>query len=97
MDIDLVPTSDRLIVQVEREGEYEHAGIVIPDIGEKRPDRGIVLAVGPGMRYGDEIVPVDVEPGDRVVFTKYGGTEIKHAGEPLLIVRESDLLARIAE
>lgn len=96
MDKTIEPTADRLLVRIDEEGERNVAGIVIPQIGDKRPDRGQVLAVGPGTRYDNgTVAPINVAVGDRVVFSKYGGTEIVIDGEELLIVRESDLLARI--
>jgi chaperonin GroES len=93
--MDLQPLGDRLIVEVLEEEEMTVSGIVLPDTAKEKPQRGKVLAVGPGSRNEDgEYVSMDIEVGDEVVFSKYGGTEIKLGTDEILILRESDILAK---
>src|SRR5437588_5533731 len=94
--MDLQPLGDRLIVEVLDEEETTIGGIVLPDSAREKPQRGKILAVGPGARNDQgELVPMDVAEGDEVVFSKYGGTEVKVGLEDLLILRESDVLAKV--
>ena len=81
---------DRLIVEVLEEEETTVSGIVLPDTAKEKPQRGKVLAVGPGARdENGELVPLDVAEGDEIIFSKYGGTEVKVGVEEYLILRES--------
>ena len=93
----LQPLADRLIVEALEEEESTESGIVLPDTAKEKPQRGRVLAVGPGARNQDtgEYIQVDVAEGDEVIFSKYGGTEIKLGSDEVLILRESDLLAKV--
>jgi chaperonin GroES len=94
--MNLQPLGDRLIVEVLEEEEMTFSGIVLPDTAKEKPQRGKVLAVGPGPRDEDgKHIPMDVDEGDEVVFSKYGGTEIKVGTDELLILRESDVLAKV--
>ena len=94
--MDLQPLGDRLIVEVLEEEEQTVSGIVLPDTAKEKPQRGRVLAVGPGARDEDgDYIKMDVEVDDQVIFSKYGGTEIKVDGEDVLILRESDVLAKV--
>ena len=94
--MDLQPLGDRLIVEVLDEEEVLMSGIVLPDTAKEKPQRGKVLAVGPGSRDEDgEYVEMDVEEGDEIIFSKYGGTEIKLGVDEVLILRESDVLAKV--
>src|SRR6266508_1614414 len=94
--MNLQPLGDRLIVEVLEEEELTVSGIVLPDTARERPQRGRVLAVGPGGRDEDgKYVPMDVAEGDEVIFSKYGGTEIKLGTDEYLILRESDVLAKV--
>jgi chaperonin GroES len=94
--MNLQPLGDRLIVEVLEEEETTVSGIVLPDTAKEKPQRGRVLSVGPGSRNDKgEIVPMDVAEGDEVVFSKYGGTEIKVGTDEVLILRESDVLAKV--
>jgi len=95
--MDLQPLGDRLIVEVLEGEETTFSGIVLPDTAQEKPQRGRVLAVGPGNRSEQtgELLPLDVAEGDEVVFSKYGGTEIKVGSDELLILRESDVLAKV--
>jgi chaperonin GroES len=94
--MNLQPLGDRLIVEVLEEEEETVSGIVLPDTARERPQRGRVLAVGPGSRNDKgELIPLDVNEGDEVIFSKYGGTEIKLGTDEVLILRESDVLAKV--
>ena len=94
--MNLQPLGDRLIVEVLEEEETTVSGIVLPDTAKEKPQRGKVLAVGPGARdENGEHVAMDVEEGDEVIFSKYGGTEIKVGADDVLILRESDILAKV--
>ncbi len=94
--MDLQPLGDRLIVEVLEEEEMTVSGIVLPDTAKEKPQRGKVLAVGPGPRDEDgEYIKMDVEVDDEVIFSKYGGTEIKLGIDEILILRESDVLAKV--
>jgi chaperonin GroES len=94
--MDLQPLGDRLIVEVLEEEETTTSGIVLPDTAKEKPQRGRVLAVGPGGRNDKgEIVPMDVAEDDEVIFSKYGGTEVKLGTDEVLILRESDVLAKV--
>ena len=95
--MNLQPLGDRLIVEVLEEEETTGSGIVLPDTAREKPQRGRVLAVGPGaLNDKGERVPLDVAEGDTVIFSKYGGTEIKLGADEVLILRESDVLAKVA-
>ena len=91
----LKPLGDRLIVKAIEEEETTASGIVLPDTAKEKPQRGEVIAVGDG-RYdedGEKRIPLDVQAGDKVLYSKYGGTEIKVEGEDLLILSARDVLA----
>jgi chaperonin GroES len=93
----LKPLGDRLIVRAIEEETTTASGIVLPDTAKEKPQRGEVVAVGDG-RYdedGEKRIPLDVKAGDTVLYSKYGGTEIQVEGEDLLVMRESDVLAKI--
>ena len=95
--MDLQPLGDRLIVEALEEEEMTSSGIVLPDTAKEKPQRGRVLAVGPGMRNDSgEVVPMEVAVGDEIIYSKYGGTEIKLGADDVLILRESDVLAKVA-
>jgi len=92
--MNLQPLEDRIVVRPAEAEEKTASGLVIPDTAKEKPQQGEVLAVGPG-RFGDdnERVPLDISVGDRVVYSKYGGTEITNEGEDLLILQARDVLA----
>ena len=93
----LKPLEDRIVVRTLEAEQTTASGLVIPDTAKEKPQEGEVLAVGPG-RFDDtgtKRVPMDVKVGDVVLYSKYGGTEIKVDGEDLLVLRESDVLARV--
>jgi chaperonin GroES len=92
------PLHDRVVVKRVEQEEKTRGGIIIPDTAKEKPQEGEVIAVGPGARNEDgEIVPLDVKAGDRVLFGKWSGTEVKIDGEELLIMKESDLLGIIEQ
>jgi chaperonin GroES len=95
--MNLKPLGDRIVVKVVEEVERTKGGIVLPDTAKEKPQEAEVVAVGPGGRNekGDR-VPMEVKPGDRVIFAKYSGTEFKQEDEEYLILRESDVLAVVA-
>ena len=94
--MNLKPLGDRLIAEVLDEEETTVSGIVLPDTAKEKPQRGRVLAVGPGSRDDSgKFVPMDLAEGDEIVFSKYGGTEIKVGVDEYLILRESDVLAKV--
>ena len=94
--MDLQPLGDRLIVEALEEEETTSSGIVLPDTAKEKPQRGRVLAVGPGPRDEDgNHITMDVAEGDEVIYSKYGGTEIKLGADDVLILRESDVLAKV--
>ena len=93
----LKPLGDRLIIKVVEEEETTASGILLPDTAKEKPQKGKVIAVGDG-KYdddGEKRIPLDVSEGDEVLYSKYGGTEIKVDGEDLLVLRESDVLAKV--
>ena len=95
--MNLKPLGDRLIVQAIEEEETTASGILLPDTAKEKPQKGKVVAVGEGAwdEDGEKRRPLDVAEGDEVLYSKYGGTEIKVDGEDLLVLRESDVLAKV--
>jgi chaperonin GroES len=92
----LKPLEDRIVVQPLEAEQVTASGLVIPDTAKEKPQEGKVLAVGPG-RFDDKgtRVPVDVQVGDVVLYSKYGGTEVKYSGEEYLVLSARDVLAVI--
>jgi chaperonin GroES len=96
MSLTLKPLGDRLVVKPLEEEEVTPGGIVLPETAKEKPQKGEVLAVGPGSRDDEgKYIAMDVSVGDKVLYAKYGGTEVKVDGDKLLILRESDILALI--
>ncbi|MCS7234681.1 MAG: co-chaperone GroES [Armatimonadota bacterium] len=92
--MNLKPLGDRVVVKPLEEEERTKGGIVLPDVAKEKPQHGEVLAVGPGALTEDgKRLPMDVKVGDRVLFAKYAGTEVKIGDEEYLILRQSDILA----
>lgn len=91
--MNLKPLGDRVIVEVIEEDMTTASGIVLPDTAKEKPQRGRVLAVGEGRWEDGKQVPVSVKEGDEVLYSKYGGTDVKLDGNDYLILRESDILA----
>ncbi|HDN80508.1 MAG TPA: co-chaperone GroES [Chloroflexi bacterium] len=94
----LRPLGDRVVVEPIEKEERTPAGIILPETAKEKPQEGKVLAVGPG-RLNDkgERIPIDVKEGDRVIFAKYAGTEVKLDDKKYLILRESDIMAVVEE
>lgn len=87
------PLGDRILVRRVEESETMQGGIIIPDTAKEKPTRGEIIAVGPGKKKNDgTLVPMDVSKGDKVLMSKYAGTEVKIDGEEYLILREDDVL-----
>ena len=95
MSVSIKPLEDRIVVKPLDAEQTTASGLVIPDTAKEKPQEGEVLAVGPG-RFdddGEKRIPLDVKVGDTVLYSKYGGTEVKYAGEELLILSARDVLA----
>ena len=89
------PLEDRIVVQAVDAESTTASGLVIPDTAKEKPQEGMVLAVGPGRFEDGARVPLDVKVGDKVLYSKYGGTEVKYAGEEYLVLSARDVLAVI--
>ena len=89
----LQPLEDRVVVKPLEEEETTASGLVIPDTAKERPQEGQVVAVGPGRFEDGQRIPMDVKVGDKVIYSKYGGTEVKIEGEEYLILSARDVLA----
>ena len=94
--MNLKPLGDRLIIRAIEEEETTASGLVLPDTAKEKPQKGKVVSVGKG-KYGDDgkLIPIEVKAGDKILFGKYSGSEFKHEGEDLLILREDDILGII--
>jgi chaperonin GroES len=93
----LQPLGDRVVVQPSSEEEVTKGGIILPDTAKEKPQRGVVVAVGPGrLDEAGKRVPMEVKKGDKVIYSKYAGSEIKQDDEEVLILRESDILAKFS-
>ena len=92
-DFSLKPLEDRIVVKPGEGEEMTSSGIVIPDTAKEKPQEGEVIAVGPGRFEDGARVPLDVNVGDKVIYSKYGGTEVKVAGEDYLVLSARDVLA----
>ena len=91
----LTPLDDRIAVLPSEEDQTTVSGIVIPDTAKEKPQEGEVVAVGPGKFEDGQRTPMDVAVGDKVIYSKYGGTEVKYAGEEYLVLSARDVLAVI--
>jgi chaperonin GroES len=98
MALNLKPLGSRVIVEPIEQDEITAGGIVLPETAKEKPQQGILLAVGPGARDEDgKRIPMDVAKGDKILFAKYSGTEIKMDGKKYLILREEDILAIVGK
>jgi chaperonin GroES len=95
--VNLKPLSDRIILKVKEKEETTRSGIVLPESAKEKPQEAIVVAVGSGEVIDGKKVPLDVKAGDRVIYSKYSGMEVKLDGEEYLIVKQNDILAIITE
>ena len=93
MSVSLQPLEDRIVVKPSEGEEMTASGLVIPDTAKEKPQEGEVIAVGPGRFEDGQRVPLDVKVGDKVIYSKYGGTEVKVDGDELLILSARDVLA----
>jgi chaperonin GroES len=93
----LNPLEDRIVVKPSEEEETTASGLVIPDTAKEKPQEGEVIAVGPGRFEDGQRIPLDVKVGDKVIYSKYGGTEVKVEGEEYLILSARDVLAVISK
>src|SRR5437870_12232959 len=95
----LKPLEDRIVVRPSEEEETTASGLVIPDTAKERPQEGEVIAVGPGRfnEAGTERIPMDVKAGDKVIYSKYGGTEVKIEGDDYLSLSARDVLAIVSK
>lgn len=94
--MNLKPLEDRVIVKTVESQDVTASGIVLPDTAQEKPQRGKVVAVGDGkVDDSGKRIPLDVKKGDEVIYSKYGGTEVKVEGEEMLILRASDILAKV--
>ena len=92
------PLHDRVVVRSVEEDTKTKGGIIIPDTAQEKPMQGEIIAIGPGGRdEAGKLIPIDVKVGDRVLFGKWSGTEVKIDGEELLIMKESDIMGVIDE
>ena len=94
-DVKIKPLEDRVLVTVDEGEQTTASGLVIPDTAKEKPQQGTVIAVGAGKRSDStgEVIPLDVKAGDTVLFSKYGGTEVKVGGTDYLILSARDILA----
>ncbi|MGD2205341.1 MAG: co-chaperone GroES [Anaerolineae bacterium] len=96
MALNLKPLADRLVVEPIEQEEKTASGIILPETAKEKPQEGKVVAVGPGRKDEDgERIPMDVAEGDRVLYAKYAGTEVKFDDRKYLILKESDILAKL--
>jgi chaperonin GroES len=95
VSVNIKPLEDRILVKTLEAEQTTASGLVIPDTAKEKPQEGEVVAVGPGRFNGDERVPLDISVGDKVIYSKYGGTEVKYGGEEYLILSARDVLAVI--
>ena len=95
MSVSITPLEDRVLVRPLDAEQTTASGLVIPDTAKEKPQEGEVLAVGPGRFEDGQRLPLDVAVGDKVIYSKYGGTEVKYDGEEYLILSARDLLAKV--
>ena len=98
MSVNIKPLEDRIVVQTLEAEQTTASGLVIPDTAKEKPQEGEVVAVGPGRfnEDGDERIPLDIAVGDKVIYSKYGGTEVKYSGQEYLILSARDILAVVS-
>ena len=98
MSVNIKPLEDRIVVQAIEAEQTTASGLVIPDTAKEKPQEGEVVAIGPGRfnEDGDERIPMDIAVGDKVIYSKYGGTEVKYSGQEYLILSARDILAVVS-
>ena len=97
MSVSIKPLEDRILVKSIDAEQTTASGLVIPDTAKEKPQEGEVLAVGPGRFEDGQRLPLDIKVGDKVIYSKYGGTEVKYNGEEYLILSARDVLAVVAK
>ena len=93
VSLKITPLADRVVIRAIDDGENMRGALYIPDTAKEKPQQGEIIAVGPGRTEDGKRVPMDVKVGNKVLYGKYSGTEVTLSGEPVLILRESDVLA----
>ena len=93
MSVNITPLEDRILVKTLEAEQTTASGLVIPDTAKEKPQEGEVIAVGPGRFEDGQRLPLDIKVGDKVIYSKYGGTEVKYSGEEYLILSARDVLA----
>ena len=96
MSVSIKPLEDRILVKSVEAEQTTASGLVIPDTAKEKPQEGDVLAVGPGRFEDGQRLPLDIKVGDKVIYSKYGGTEVKYGGEEYLILSARDVLAVVS-
>ncbi len=92
--VDIKPLADRVVIESVEQAQQSAGGVILPDTAKEKPQEGIIIAVGPGRRTDKgEVIPMDLKVNDRVIYSKYSGSEIKLDGVEYLIVSEKDVLA----
>ena len=97
MSVTIKPLEDRILVKALEAEQTTASGLVIPDTAKEKPQEGEVLAVGPGRFEDGQRLPLDIQVGDKVIYSKYGGTEVKYDGQELLILSARDVLAIVTK
>ena len=97
MAVSIKPLEDRILVKAIDAEQTTASGLVIPDTAKEKPQEGEVLAVGPGRFEDGQRLPLDIKVGDKVIYSKYGGTEVKYAGKEYLLLSARDVLAKVAK
>ena len=94
--VKVAPLADRVVVRALDEGEQMRGGLYIPDTAKEKPQQGEIIAVGPGRFEKDKRVPMDVKVGDKVLYGKYSGTQVELDGEEIILIKEADVIAKLA-
>jgi chaperonin GroES len=92
----VLPLADRVVIKPLEETETMKGGLYIPDTAKEKPIQGEIIAVGPGRREKGELVPMELKAGDRVIYGKYSGTQVDLEGEEYILIKESDVLAKLS-
>ena len=95
MSVSIKPLEDRIVIQQVEAEQTTSSGLVIPDTAQEKPQEGEVVAVGPGRMSDDKRIPLDVKVGDRVLYSKFGGTEVKYGQDEYIVLNIKDVLATV--
>jgi len=96
LNLKVYPLADRVAIKPLEETETMKGGLYIPDTAKEKPIQGEVIAVGPGRREKGDVVPMELKVGDRVVYGKYSGTQVELGGDEIILIKESDVIAKLA-